>query len=192
VALWENGWRPDKPTIDVEPTLGITSPPFLEGRSALRQDSGVAAEQQVGSAKEHRREMYGAEHGQLGAMNEGSFQDPDNQTGETFWSASRQILEQLFEVIQPGGHAVFVVKNFVRDGKEVDFTGQWAKLAEAVGFRWLHHHRALLVEVHGEQARLDGSHDVIKTERKSFFRRLAEDKGSPRIDHESVLCFEKP
>jgi hypothetical protein len=237
----------------------ITSPPFLEGRTSLRQDSGVGAEQQVSpNTKDHRREAYGAEAGQLAAMDEGDFnvavssppfenvegqnagrkfRDPEktaerrveayrtgknrgnpaskqaimdqlerentycisddennlgNQTGETFWSASRLILEQLFTVIQPGGHAVFVVKNFVRGGKEVDFTEQWARLCEAVGFKWVHHHKATLVEVHGEQSRLDGGHDILKTERKSFFRKVAEQKGSPPIDHESVLCFVKP
>jgi len=35
-------------------------------------------------------------------------------------------------------------------------------------------------------------HKIVKRkERKSFFRRLAESKGSPRIDHETVLCMVK-
>jgi hypothetical protein len=113
-----------------------------------------------------------------------------NQSGETFWSASRLILEQLHQVIVPGGHAVFVVKAFVRDKKIVDFPGQWAQLCEAVGFRLLHHHRASLVEHSGTQGGFREDKE-IKVERKSFFRRLAEAKGSPRIDHESVLCFER-
>jgi hypothetical protein len=113
-----------------------------------------------------------------------------NQSGDTFWSASRLILQQLHQVIVPGGHAVFVVKAFVRDKKIVDFPGQWAQLCEATGFRFLHHHRASLVEHSGTQG---GFHEdkEIRVERKSFFRRLAESKGSPRIDHESVLCFER-
>lgn len=113
-----------------------------------------------------------------------------NERGETFWSASRLILEQLHQVIIPGGHAVFVVKAFVRDKKIVDFPGQWAQLCEAVGFKLLHHHRASLVEHSGTQG---GFHEdkEIRVERKSFFRRLAESKGSPRIDNESVLCFER-
>lgn len=89
-----------------------------------------------------------------------------------------------------GGHAVFVVKSFVRDKKIVDFPGQWAQLCEAVGFRLLHHHRASLVEHSGTQGGFDEDKE-IRVERKSFFRRLAEAKGSPRIDHESVLCFER-
>lgn len=31
-----------------------------------------------------------------------------------------------------------------------------------------------------------------KKERKSFFRRLAESKGSPPIDYEVILCMSKP
>src|SRR6185436_9803707 len=127
----------------------------------------------------------------------------DLGSGETFWSASRLILEQLHQVTVPGGHATFVVKAFVRDKKIVDFPGQWAQLCEAVGFRLLHHHRASLVErgalqpamddfdIQGDTWRMvtrDKDHSVA---RKSFFRRLAEAKGSPRIDHESVLCFER-
>jgi hypothetical protein len=41
------------------------------------------------------------------------------------------------------------------------------------------------------QKLIDGGEDVPTKERKSFFRRLAERKGSPRINHEVVLCFEK-
>lgn len=113
------------------------------------------------------------------------------QTPETFWSASRLILEQLHQVIVPGGHAVFVVKAFVRDKQIVDFPAQWAQLCEAVGFRLLHHHRASLVENSGTQRGFEQDKEIT-VERKSFFRRLAEKKGSPRIDHESVLCFERP
>lgn len=123
--------------------------------------------------------------------------------GETFWSASRFILEQLHQVIVPGGHAVFVVKAFVRDKQIVDFPAQWAQLCEAVGFRLLHHHRASLVEngarqpamdqfdIEGDTWRMVTRDRDYTVARKSFFRRLAEKKGSPRIDHESVLCFQR-
>ena len=115
-----------------------------------------------------------------------------NSSGDTFWSASRQILEQVFLAVRPGGHAVFVVKAFVRKGKLVDFPGQWRQLCEAVGFRCLHVHRAWLVDDHGTQQRTDGGETRLTKERKSFFRRLAEKKGSPRIDWEEVQCFDRP
>ena len=115
-----------------------------------------------------------------------------NSSGDTFWSASRQILEQVFLAVRPGGHAVFVLKAFVRKGKLVDFPGQWRQLCEAVGFRCLHVHRAWLLEDNGTQQRTDGGETRLTKERKSFFRRLAEKKGSPRIDWEEILCFDRP
>lgn len=58
--------------------------------------------------------------------------------------------------------------------------------------RKIYEHRAMLVHHKGTQMTLTGEAVEIKTESKSFFRRLAEKKGSPRIDWESVLCMEKP
>jgi len=157
----------------------VSSPPYegsldhAPGNKNWNTDGRYCAQIQTST------EGYGQQEGNVGL-----------QRGETFWSASRLILEELHQVIVPGGHAVFVVKAFVRDKKIVDFPGQWAQLCEAVGFTLLHHHRASLVEYSGTQG---GFHEdkEIRVERKSFFRRLAEAKGSPRIDHESVLCFER-
>ena len=94
----------------------------------------------------------------------------------------------------------------------VDFPGQWRTLCEAVGFVALHEHRAWLVEDKGnaralfdftngdagdiqagEVVRLDGNKvKPAKMKKISFFRRLAEAKGSPRIDWETIFCFVKP
>lgn len=165
----------------------VSSPPF-EGSDQRKGGSDLMRTQRIqhgrnpdapGTAGMLTQTPYGEDKNNLG-----------NQQGETFWSASRLILEQLNQVIVPNGHAVFVVKAFVRDKKIVDFPGQWAHLCEAVGFRLLHYHRASLVEHSGTQGGFDRDKE-IRVERKSFFRRLAEAKGSPRIDHESVLCFQK-
>ena len=83
------------------------------------------------------------------------------------------------------------MKAFCRKGKRVDFTGQWRDLCESVGFRTLHEHRAWLVEDRGTQGGLYGEDTKYRTERKSFFRRLAEGKGAPRIDWETVWCMER-
>jgi hypothetical protein len=120
--------------------------------------------------------------------------DPNNvgkSSGETFWSASRLILEQLHQVIVPGGHAVFVTKRFVRDKKIVEFTDQWIQLCEAVGIRLVHRHKAMLVENYGTQGGFE-TDKKIQIARKSFFRRLAEAKNSPAIDWEDVTCFVRP
>lgn len=83
---------------------------------------------------------YGAHPDQLG-----------NTQGTTFWESAKVILQQVFNVLKPNGVAIWVVKDYVRDGQIVPFSQQWKMLAEAVGFVTLHEHHALLVEEHGTQ-----------------------------------------
>lgn len=122
------------------------------------------------------QEKYGETEGQIG-----------NDSGSDFWTAARQIVEQVYLALAPGGHAVWVVKNYVKKKEMVPFSDQWRQLCEAVGFETLHEHRALLV--HATSLTLDGRE--VHKESKSFFRRLAEKKGSPRIDWETVYCMVK-
>lgn len=159
----------------------ITSPPY-EG---LRMDGGKLTKEQESGMRPYSNAPVDAWFTTRDQANIA------NNHPETFWSASRTILEQLHQVLAPNAHAVFVVKAFVRNKQIVDFPAQWAQLCEAVGFRLIHDHHALLTEEHGEQHRLDGGSDITTVARKSFFRRLAESKGSPKIDYENVLCFEK-
>lgn len=164
----------------------VTSPPFLDqGRNDHRPQGGMKSDiphrKKGNDGSPPGLSHFGESEGQVGTM-----------STETFWSASRTILEQLYQVLTPGAHAVFVVKAFVRNKAMVDFPGQWAQLCEAVGFVWLHDHHALLTEEYGTQNRLDGGSDLKTVARKSFFRRLAEKNGSPKIDFENVLCFIKP
>ena len=49
----------------------------------------------------------------------------------------------------------------------------------------------MLVKNHGEQETIWDGTEQITTARKSFFRRLAEKKGSPKIDWEDVICLER-
>lgn len=164
-------------TMDAEGfQTAISSPPF-ESSQHCNQSSGVAEQARKGRSS--------------GGNDFAGVDNLSNQRGDTFWSASRTILEQLHQVLTPDAHAVFVVKAFVRNKQIVDFPMQWAQLCEAVGFKLIHHHRALLTETYGTQQGFNGEDITHTIERKSFFRRLAESKGSPRIDHESVLCFEK-
>jgi hypothetical protein len=115
-----------------------------------------------------------------------------NQQGDTFWAASRAILEQFHALLPPSGHAIWVLKAFVRKGKLVDFPAQWEALCHEVGFRTCCRHRAMLVQENEPQHSLLGDGPKSRrTEKKSFFRRLAEKKGSPAIDWEDVLCLER-
>jgi hypothetical protein len=124
-------------------------------------------------------EGYGQSEGQIGGADD-------------FWMAARVIVEQVYEALESGGHACWVVKDYVKAKQVVPFSDQWRQLCEAVGFETLHEHRAMLVHHKGKQGMLDGGVHEVKTESKSFFRRLAEKKGSPRIDWEVVWCMRKP
>jgi hypothetical protein len=115
-----------------------------------------------------------------------------NQSGDTFWTAAKQIVAQVYQVLRPGGVAIWVTKAFVRNGKRVDFPAQWLELCEACGFEPLEWIRAWLVEDNGTQTAMFGDDKRLVKERKSFFRRLAEKKGSPPIDYEVVVIVRKP
>ena len=112
--------------------------------------------------------------------------------GETFWSAAREIVQQCFLALKPGGHAIFVCKNFVRKGEIVQFSQQWARLCEAVGFELICWHYALLSRSGGVQVLIDGTEHEKIIWHKSFFRRLGEKNGAPPIDWEDIICFVKP
>lgn len=111
--------------------------------------------------------------------------------GDTFWSASKEIVSQCYSLLKPGGHAIWVTKNYVKAKKIVPFTDRWIALCESIGFKVVCHHHAMLVKSYGTQQTINGEDEEISIERKSFFRRLAESKGSPRIDYESVVCMVK-
>ncbi len=182
----------------------VSSPPFenCEGRQARRkfkdpeafartrseryasgQTKGHSASPEaiLRSMEKAEEEIYGNTDGNIG-----------NQNGDDFWLAARQIVEQVFLALGPGGHAVWVCKDFVKDKRRQPFCDQWRQLCEAVGFVTLHEHHALLVRHNGTSITLEGEKIEHTTESKSFFRRLAEKKGSPRIDYEVVFCMAKP
>jgi len=181
----------------------ITSPPFEDQEAAHSarkySDPEKVAEEMAqkyanGTFKGHaaskeailrslqsaNNQTYGDSPGQLGT-----------EQGETFWTAAREIVEQVYQVLALGGHSIWVVKGFVKNKSYVDFPGQWRELCESVGFESLHEHRAMLVNHKGTSLTIEGDEVQHITESKSFFRRLAEKNGSPRIDWESVLCMVK-
>lgn len=114
-----------------------------------------------------------------------------SQAGDTFWSAAKTIMIQVHQVLCPDGHAIFVTRDFVRNKQIVPFSQQWVQLCESCGFKLVHWHKASLIEDRGTQIDLEGNHHSKSIKRASFFRLLAERKGSPRIDWEDITCFAK-
>jgi len=156
----------------------ISSPPWEDAR----QNTTPSRRGSTAPTK-HDPEAFGNSPAQLA-----------NESATTFWQASKQILQQVFDLLKPNGVAIFVTKRYIRDGVYVEFSQDWAKLCQFVGFQWLHHHHALLVEAHGTQGGLAGIRADMthETWRISFFRRIAQRKGAPVIAWEDVLCFRKP
>lgn len=160
--------------------LSISSPPYNETDQNYKEGWKRFHDGHAPLNKNdiQREAEYGSTDGQLA-------------NADDFWLAARTIVEQVYLALAPGGHACWVVKDYVKNKKIVPFCDQWRQLCEAVGFVTLHEHHAMLVHHKGTQHTLDGGVVEKKTESKSFFRRLAEKNGSPRIDYEVVFCMVK-
>ena len=179
----------------------ISSPPYGGGGHHPDQTGswgGLQMEKAVGLGTKEVA-GYGLTPGQIGRMPEGEIsavgeygKTPGqlaNLQVSTYWESVATIYAQCFALLPLGAHILLVVKPFVKNKAVVDLPGQTCQLLEAVGFRVLHRHRAWLV-AREAQRRFDGGED--RREWKSFFRRLQEGKGSPRIDFECVICAERP
>ncbi len=154
----------------------LSSPPYEEGIGHGGNPTSTDKEKALHIANSKR---YSETNENLG-----------NQRGDTFWQAAKEIVQQCYQILKPGGHAIWVCKDFVRKGHRVPFSDDWQRLCESAGFKTIHRHRAMLVKEESHKSLF--GHDIVKkTERKSFFRRLAEAKGSPKIDWEDVICMVK-
>jgi tRNA G10 N-methylase Trm11 len=158
--------------------LCISSPPFEGITSDRPSKTIIKSGLRMGASS--MGDGYGNTDGQLGAM-----------AKDDFWTSAHMIMEQVYTVLNSGGRAIFVLKEFVRGGKLIPFPDQWQELCESVGFIVVCKHRAWLIEDKGTQFTLDGEAITKTTKRVSFFRRLAEKRGSPPIDYETVLCLQK-
>lgn len=162
----------------------VSSPPYAASMRSYNGDNSVT------SQGLKRFSEYGETDGNLGNMSD-EINGRNRGTGETFWTAARDIVAECFAILKPGGVAAWVVKGFVRNKQLVDFPHDWQRLCEACGFVLIEEIHASLVK-ESRNKDLFGGVKVDRTERKSFFRRLAEKKGSPKIDFETVLVMRKP
>lgn len=157
----------------------VTSPPYEEG---LGHGIGRGRIREIDVQKalvSQAQATYGDSRDNIG-----------NQRGDTYWSAVRQVYEQLYELFSPGSHAAIVVKSFVRKGKIVPLPQITLDLLTDIGFEPVLEVRAMLTEEAG-QTSFDGV--TIRKKRASFFRRLYEAKYPENaIDYEVVLVCRKP
>ena len=175
-----DGYRPPGNYSHDKANIGnsvMGSPPFMD--SLQSTDKKFAAK--VGAVRGWAlsADGYGTTEGQMG-----------QQKGETYWDACRDVYRQCWDIMTPGGHMALVVKGYVKAKKYVDLPAQTLDLLLSLGFEPVLWVDAMLVAAESQPGLLDATPEYRK-ERKSFFRRLAEAKGSPRIDAEIVLVVRK-
>jgi DNA modification methylase len=157
----------------------VSSPPYRGRRDDGGSEPGKMND--PGGTQFRSGKLYGQSKGQIG----------DCPTNETYWEAMAQVYASCFLAIKPGGVIVLVVKDYVKGGKRVPLCDDTCRLLEHLGFTVIERIHAMLVK-ETRETNLDGSETVTTKSRKSFFRRLAEKKGSPRIDFEEVLIARRP
>lgn len=153
----------------------VSSPPFqdMQGTGSGHLEARLGRTDTKGE--------YGSTNGQLG-----------NNIGDTFWTAAATIIAQCHQVLVPGSVAAWVCKRYVRDGRIVEFSQQWADLCYSLGFRPLEWVRAWLTEDRGTQLDIFGNGHQKIVKRASFFRRLHE-RRNPHlaIDWEDAIFMER-
>lgn len=168
---WETGVATAKGGQQIDPERLLTS--LRLKRKGLR-GQGLALTPQGKYTSQ-----YGKTEGQLAAFK-----------GETFWEAAKVIVSECVKVLKPGGHAIWNCKDFVRNKERINFSEQWQSLCESCGLKTVCVHRALLVKTSHVQTFFGTK--VKEKKHVSFFRRLHEKKGAPKIDWEDVICMVKP
>lgn len=168
----------------------ISSPPYFP-QSDRRVPFGTTKGTTL--QEEDVRRGYKADNSFRGyySHNPDNLGNPTGADQSTFWDAALLIVQQTYAILEPGGHACWVVKDFVRNKKIEPFCDQWRQLCESVGFVTLHEHHAELVRHHGTSHTLEGGEVKHVKSSKSFFRRVAESHGSPEINWETVYCMVK-
>lgn len=160
----------------------ITSPPYNKPFSQDHNGSrgGKRANGEAPSSERGAFIQYGQTAGQI-----------EGVSPETYWQAMDQVYRQCLLALRPGGVCVVNVKDYVQNKKRVGLCDDTMRLLQHVGFEPVERIHAMLTKTTRTPALFGGEHVVTK-ERKSFFRRIAEKKGSPRIDYEEVLVVRKP
>jgi len=166
----------------------VTSPPFEKQQSGGGIGKALRGEGDYPWQFMNRSRKGGSLPGYMCQGNsDGQIAD---EKDETYWSACRQVYSECHKALKPGGHMIVVVKAYVKNKKRVPLPQQTLKLLIHLGFEPIERIKAMLTK-ESVNAGLFGKDIISKKERKSFFRRLAESKGSPKIDFEEILVVRK-
>lgn len=154
----------------------VSSPPFEDSLNSKDEKFNAVAR----PGRIDQCSTYGESDGQIG-----------NSKGETYWEAVRQCYQSAFKAIKPNGVIALVCKDYCKNGVIVPLCDDTLRLLVHCGFEPLERIHAMLVE-ETREAGLMGDDVVTVKSRKSFFRRIYEAKGGPRIDYEVVLICRRP
>jgi hypothetical protein len=153
----------------------ISSPPY-ESSASGHGDYGIAGRDKLAGKKVINFQYTESKNANLG-----------NQKGDSFWAGARCIIQNVYDVLEFGGHSIWNTKDYVRKGQRIPFSDMWLDLCEDIGFTLVCRHQATML---GKvQHTFVGESKV--TQRKSFYRRLVEKQGSPKIDLEDIICMKK-
>ena len=110
----------------------------------------------------------------LGSYDTENKQNIGNLYKDSYLSAMLQVYQSCFAVLRSGGLMILVVKNFLRNQKEVDLKGDTIKLCQQAGFTFVEEH-----------------HRVLSSQ--SFWRIIYQKRypQAPVIDKEHILVFAK-
>jgi len=162
----------------------VTSPPYessrVAGGSQINRDNISQKKDLTAGIKAAWCKNYTQIKGQIGCTKR-----------ETYWDAMHEVYGQCRLALNPGGVMCVVIKDYVSKGKRVPLCDQTMSLLQHCRFVAMDRIRAMLVK-EDRAPGLFEEENVITKSRKSFFRRLAEKKGSPRIDWEEVLIVRSP
>ena len=93
---------------------------------------------------------------------------------DTYLGAMALVYSQCYKVLRAGGLLILVVRNFIRNKKEIDLRGNTVRLCEHVGFRFLEEHYRILPN-------------------QSFWRTIyrRHHPSAPVLDREYILVFRR-
>jgi len=122
----------------------VTSPPY-EGSVNAPNDPERRAERMLRAGLDPKTIVGGkARCGEIDWQYSENSQNVGNLKGETYLEAMLKVYREMHSVLKPGGLAIVVLKNFIRNWKVVDLIGDTVKLCEFCGFKLVKRIRFML------------------------------------------------
>lgn len=152
---------------------------FLAGKFKTSRPDVLFSQKNLGAQAMYSN-TYGKTDGQIGTLREGDIDevladlDGAVKVGDTYWAATARVYKECYDTLLPGTMMALVTKDFVRKGQIVQLGDTTIRLLTEIGFKLEGITYASLTTKNGKKY-------------ISQWKRLAEAKGSPKIDFENVI-----